>query len=124
MNSYARMIMYLLTCYADSPSSTTVTKNIMKQTLLITLLATVLVACSSYKPTVRQGNALDPATVAQIKVGMNKTDIMRILGSPLMQDDFRANRWDYLYYSIERGRRSAQKSLTLHFQNGVVSHIN
>lgn len=95
----------------------------MKQIILIALIATLLTGCSRYKPTVMQGNALDSNIIEQVKVGMSKADVLQILGSPLMQDNFRANRWDYLYYSIEKGKRSEQKNLTLQFTGDAVSQI-
>ena len=81
-------------------------------------------SCATYRPVVQQGNALEESTVSRIKVGMNKSQVISTLGSPLMQDDFRANRWDYLYYTTKKGVKSAQKNLTLTFSNGVVSKIN
>jgi len=96
----------------------------MKRLLLILALASLVSACATYKPVIQQGNALEQATVSRVKVGMSKSQVVATLGSPLMQDDFRANRWDYLYYSTERGVKSAQKNLTLTFSNGVVSKIN
>ena len=98
--------------------------DLMKQIILVALLATLFTACSRYQPTILQGNALDSATIAQIKIGMSRADVLQILGSPLMQDDFRTRRWDYLYYSVERGQKSEQKSLTLEFNGDTVSKIN
>jgi len=100
------------------------TVNPMKRLLLISTLVLLISACATYKPVIQQGNALEQTTVSRVKVGMSKSQVIRTLGSPLMQDDFRANRWDYLYYSTERGVKSAQKNLILTFSNGVVSKIN
>lgn len=96
----------------------------MKKLLLIATLAASVSACATYKPVIQQGNALEQATISRVKVGMSKPQVINTLGSPLMQDDFRANQWDYLYYATERGVRSTQKNLTLTFSNGVVSKIN
>jgi len=96
----------------------------MKKLLLTSILAMLLGACTPYKPVIQQGNALEQSTVSRIKVGMSKSQVINTLGSPLMQDDFRANRWDYLYYASKRGVKAEQKSLTLTFDNGVVSKIN
>ena len=96
----------------------------MKHIILIALLATLFTGCSRYQPTILQGNALDSATIGQIKVGMSKADVLQILGSPLMQDDFKTKRWDYLYYSVERGQRSEQKNLTLEFNGNTVSKVS
>ena len=81
-------------------------------------------SCATYKPEIQQGNALEESSVSRIKLGMSKEQVVSTLGSPLLQDDFRANRWDYLYYSNNRGIRSAQKNLILTFSDGVLSKIN
>lgn len=104
--------------------STKNTMDTMKQIILIALLATLFTACSRYQPTILQGNALDSATIAQVKVGMSRADVLQILGSPLLQDDFHTKRWDYIYYSVERGQKSEQKNLTLEFDGNTVSKIN
>ena len=96
----------------------------MNKFFLITCLTAFISACSTYKPVIQQGNALEKSAISRVKVGMSKAQVIRTLGSPLMQDDFRGNRWDYLYYSNERGVKSAQNNLTLTFSNGVVSKIN
>ncbi|PID46232.1 MAG: cell envelope protein SmpA [Proteobacteria bacterium] len=97
---------------------------LMKKIILVALITTLFTGCSRYSPTVLQGNALDATTVGLIKVGMSKADVLHILGSPLMQDSFHPNRWDYVYYSIEKGKRSGQQNLTLEFDsNNQVSRI-
>ena len=95
----------------------------MKNIFLACLIALISAACT-YKPTILQGNALEAGTIAQIKPGMPRSEVISILGSPLMQDDFTTNRWDYLYYTIERGQRSPQKNLTIFFNDGIVSNVS
>ena len=96
----------------------------MKKLFLLATLIALVSSCATYKPIVQQGNALESSTVSRVKIGMSKSQVISTLGSPLMQDDFRADRWDYLYYSNENGVRSKQKNLTLSFNNGVISKIN
>ena len=96
----------------------------MKKLFLIPILVALVSSCATYKPVIQQGNALESSTVYRVKVGMSKAQVISTLGSPLMQDDFRANRWDYLYYSNNNGVRSEQKNLILNFSNGVISKIH
>ena len=96
----------------------------MKKLFLIPTLVALVSSCATYKPVIQQGNALESSTVSRVKVGMSKAQVISTLGSPLMQDDFRANRWDYLYYSNNNGVRSEQKNLILNFSNGVISKIH
>ncbi|MCL4164629.1 UNVERIFIED_CONTAM: hypothetical protein GTU68_062598 [Idotea baltica] len=62
-------------------------------------------------------------TVEQIKPGISKADVLLLLGTPLMQDDFQGKRWDYLYYTVENGQRSEQKSLTVIFDGNTVASV-
>jgi outer membrane protein assembly factor BamE (lipoprotein component of BamABCDE complex) len=52
-----------------------------------------------YKSDILQGSQLDAQQVAQLKVGMSKTQIKKLIGSPDIIDPFRKNRWDYVNYS-------------------------
>jgi outer membrane protein assembly factor BamE len=72
---------------------------------------------------IQQGNALSNETISQIQSGMSKAEVASILGNPLLQDNFRSDRWDYIYYTL-RGKKSAKKqSLTLFFRNDQLTQI-
>ena len=68
------------------------------------LLSLLLAACSSYprilneyKIDVQQGNVLTQDMVSQLRPGITKDQVRFILGTPMLQDMFHANRWDYVY---------------------------
>lgn len=79
----------------------------MRPTLISALAAASLLAgCSfgsiadrvnPYRIDVRQGNYVDQAMVAQLKRGMSRDQVRFVLGSPLIADVFRTDRWDYVY---------------------------
>jgi len=94
-------------------------------TRLISIIALTLSisACSVYKMEVQQGNALSNETVSQLQAGMSKAEVASLLGNPLLQDNFRSNRWDYIYY-IRHGRKSSKKqNLTLLFRNDQLIQV-
>lgn len=67
-----------------------------------TVLALSLSACSGYAPflyrvDVAQGNIYAQDTVAQIRPGMTRKQVHRLLGTPLLADPFRANQDAYIY---------------------------
>jgi len=66
---------------------------------------------------IQQGNAISNAAVQQLKRGMSKAQVSSMLGSPLMQDNFRSNRWDYLYYTGHGEAPSNIQNITLFFKN-------
>ncbi len=71
--------------------------------LLIALAISWLGACSFvgfpgvYKIDVEQGNIVDQDMADQLKPGMSRRQVRFILGTPLIEDTFNQDRWDYLY---------------------------
>lgn len=55
-----------------------------------------------YRVDVGQGNFVSESMAAQLKEGMSKEQVRSILGTPLLVDPFRADRWDYVF-DIRRG---------------------
>jgi len=60
-------------------------------------LAAALGGCV-YRMDVQQGNYLEGKTVDQLQVGMTRTQVRYLLGTPLVPDCFDKDRWDYVYY--------------------------
>lgn len=77
-----------------------------------------------YKMDIRQGNAITPEMLAQLKFGMNRNQVHLILGTPLVQDPFHANRWDYYYSLSHEGEQVEQKRLTLYFEGDALVRID
>ena len=95
----------------------------MKKIISLTLFALLLSSCSTYKMEIQQGNAIPSETVSQLQKGMSKDEVMSLLGTPLLQDNFRSNRWDYVYYTKQGRHSSKQQNLTLLFQNGQLAQL-
>lgn len=55
-----------------------------------------------YRIDVEQGNVLTQEAVDQLQPGMDRRQVAFLLGTPLLTDDFRPERWDY-YYSLKTG---------------------
>ena len=100
----------------------------LKKLILIAISAIFLSTggCSSfypYKLEVRQGNFVTPEMSKKIKVGMSRQQVSSVLGSPLVNDVFHANRWDYIYRLEEEGKLVEQQRLTLFFEGDSVKRI-
>jgi outer membrane protein assembly factor BamE len=73
------------------------------RTLLASLLLTCLGACGFvgfpgvYKIDVEQGNIIHQDMIDQLKLGMSRRQVKFILGTPLVEDPFNQDRWDYPY---------------------------
>ncbi len=80
-------------------------------------LALLISGCSIYKMDIQQGNALSNETVTQLQKGMSKAEVASLLGNPLLHDNFRANRWDYIYFKRHGNKLKNKQNLTLYFKN-------
>ncbi|CAA6812501.1 MAG: Outer membrane protein assembly factor BamE [uncultured Thiotrichaceae bacterium] len=89
------------------------------------VLSTALLSgCSIYKMDIQQGNYITQEAISQLKPGMNRSEVQEVLGTPLLTDDFRQNRWDYVFYIEEKGQVSKKSSLAVFFNDqGIVSDI-
>ena len=61
----------------------------------------------------------------QVELGMTKNQVRFLLGTPLIDDPFHADRWDYVYY-ITVGRKDAafKRWVTIVFVDDVVTIID
>jgi outer membrane protein assembly factor BamE len=91
---------------------------------LIILLALVCTACGTALPTVKpykldvqQGNVVTSKMLLQLRPGMTKSQVRFIMGTPLIQDGFHGNRWDYVYQMREGGKIIEQRRVVLDFEN-------
>ena len=95
--------------------------------LLICLcLSVVLVAgCAVYRPEIHQGQTVEIEDVEKITQGMSPGEVRDILGTPLVNDAFNQDRWDYVYNSIDRDRTPTELSVvSIYFKDGVVEKID
>lgn len=97
--------------------------------LACVLLAAITLAACVYKLDIQQGNIVEREKIAQLKLGMSKRQVRFILGTPLVQDTFNQNRWDYYYsirdYSPDNSEGSFhQERLTLLFDNDQLVNID
>jgi outer membrane protein assembly factor BamE len=83
--------------------------------------ATLLSGCV-YRMNIQQGNYLEGRTVDQLTVGMTRSQVRYLLGTPMVPDAFDKERWDYLYY-FKRGRlrRPEERHLIVWFKEDKVS---
>lgn len=84
---------------------------------LAALLLLLLSGCFlvPHKIDVQQGNYIDQTMLSKLKVGMNKSQVRYVLGTPLITDPFHPERWDYTFLDRPGGKLSAQKRVTVVF---------
>ena len=69
----------------------------------LTLIICLVLAGCVYRLDIQQGNLLEEDAVDQVTVGMSRSAVQFLLGTPMVSDAFHRDRWDYAYY-LRRGR--------------------
>lgn len=79
-----------------------------RKLLLPIMLLAALVATTGcvYRANMSQGNIVIEEDLDQVEVGMTRNQVRFLLGTPMLDDPFHADRWDYVYY-VKIGRRDA-----------------
>ncbi len=93
--------------------------------LLVSLvLAAVLAGCSLvHRIDIQQGNAVAPEAYARLKPGMSRPEVRQLLGTPLLNDVFHANRWDYYFRNEKAGKLVEQNRFSVYFENDKVARV-
>ena len=85
-------------------------------------LLTAMIGCGStigfpgvYRIDVEQGNVVTEEMVEQLRPGLNRRQVRYIMGTPLIEDAFHSNRWDYRYLLRNGTTTLATTQLTLWF---------
>jgi len=77
-----------------------------------------------YKDDIHQGSVLSRYHVNQLKVGMSKSQVQDLIGSPSVIDPFHNNQWDYINHSTLHEKDDIRYRLTLRFNNEKLSLID
>jgi outer membrane protein assembly factor BamE len=88
------------------------------------LICFVTVTGCVYRVSIPQGNFIEAEDLDQAEVGMTKTQIRFLLGTPMIDDPFSRERWDYAYYLVLGRKEAVQKRwVTIYFNEDIVSKI-
>ena len=77
-----------------------------------------------YRMDIQQGNYLDGHTVSRLKDGMTRSQVRYLLGTPMVEDVFNKDRWDYVYY-YKHGHvhRPIESRVVVYFRDNKVQHF-
>ena len=101
-------------------------KNLIFIAILIGLMP---FGCSSWLPEahkidIQQGNRIKQQDLEKLQLGMNRNQVKFVLGSPLLQDSFHQDRWDYIFY-LKPGKGEIQRSkISLYFDGDKLIRID
>ncbi|WP_051687150.1 outer membrane protein assembly factor BamE [Microbulbifer sp. HZ11] len=89
--------------------------------LLIAGLVSLVTGCSLFKfpgvhrIQVQQGNIITQEMVDKLQPGMTRRQVRFVLGTPLVEDTFNPNRWDYINRVRSPKGEETQQRFTVYF---------
>lgn len=95
----------------------------MRCSVLVLIGAVALGGCALYKVEVAQGNLITAEMKQNLKLGMTQRQVRFLLGSPMVQDAFHPERWDYVYFLRKGNGDTAQERLRLTFNGDRLTQI-
>lgn len=99
----------------------------MRRRFLLVLTATILATTTAgcvYQAPLSQGNLLDEDDLDQVETGMTRSQVRFLLGTPMIDDPFNRDRWDYVYYlRVGRDKARFKRWVSVYFENDTVSRI-
>ena len=76
-----------------------------------------------YRPDIQQGNFVSQEMLSQVHEGMTPDQVRFILGTPLLNDVFHANRWDYSFRMNKGNGEITSSRVTLIFEENRLARI-
>ena len=98
----------------------------MRKTILlfISLFCFALASGCVYRAAISQGNLIEQEDLDQVEIGMTKSQVRFLLGTPMIDDPFSRDRWDYVYYlKIKRQDAVSKRWVSVFFAEEKVSEI-
>ena len=100
------------------------------RSLALGCLLAGLVGCGSnfgfpgvYRINVEQGNVVTEEMVEQLRPGLNRRQVRYIMGTPLIEDSFHEDRWDYRYLLRNGNELLSETQLTLWFEEDELVRV-
>jgi outer membrane protein assembly factor BamE len=110
-----------------APSFAAISSMILRQFQKILIAGCVIVASSGcvYRLDIPQGNRIDATLLQQLEIGMSRSQVEFLLGTPAVIDLYQPDKWHYIYY-LKTGDDGEieNKRMTLTFTNELLSEID
>jgi outer membrane protein assembly factor BamE len=109
----------------DVRSTSTSREPFSSLRLLAALCVGVLfLSACVYRMDIQQGNLLKDSDIDRVQVGMTRSQVQFLLGTPMVADSFHRDRWDYAYYFHHgRSREYQQRWIIVYFENERVAKL-
>ena len=77
-----------------------------------------------YRIDIQQGNLLEEEAIEQVQIGMTRSQVRFLLGTPMITDAFHRDRWDYTYYFRQgRSRDIERRWFIVYFESDRVVRL-
>ncbi|KPK58356.1 MAG: hypothetical protein AMJ59_15710 [Gammaproteobacteria bacterium SG8_31] len=77
-----------------------------------------------YRINIQQGNYLEQDDVDMVEPGMTRSQVRFLLGTPMVEDLFNSDRWDYVYYlKIGRSGEVFRRHFVVYFEGDEAVRI-
>lgn len=77
-----------------------------------------------YRIDIEQGNLVTREMIDQLQPGMSRRQVRFIMGSPLIEDSFHPDRWDYPYVIRNGERIIREATVTVHFDGDRLQRVS
>jgi outer membrane protein assembly factor BamE len=95
------------------------------QSALIAGLVIVTLSGCLYRMDIPQGNRIDPALAEQLEIGMSRSQVEFLLGTPAIVDAYHPDQWYYIFYLKTGADGTITKSvMRLTFTGDLLSAID
>lgn len=98
----------------------------MRKTLATTIVLGFLLFAGGcvYQASLSQGNLLKQEDIDQVEVGMTRNQVRFLLGTPMIDDPFHDDRWDYVYFlRIGNEKATFKRWVSIYYDNDNVTEI-
>lgn len=92
----------------------------------VAVFAALLAGCTIptlFRVPILQGNVVDGDKVQQLEAGMTQRQVRYLLGTPLIDNSFGEQRWDYVFHLRDRNDNVRESQLSLFFQDDKLARI-
>ena len=96
------------------------------RSLICILAASTIFGCADgllHRVDQQQGNLVTTRMIEQLKPGMNREQVVFIMGQPILKNSFDSARWDYIYTFAPRSQTPERRYITLYFEEGLLTKL-
>ena len=76
-----------------------------------------------HKIEIQQGNFVEQEAIAKLKIGMTRSQVRFLLGTPLVTDVFHPQRWDYIYLTGTAGDVRTRRRVAVVFEGDKLIRV-